>query len=234
MKEKKTDLRIIKTKNLLYSTLIALLKDYTFEEIKVSDICNKALINRSTFYAHYSDKYELLSSCIQDIKEELASKLRSNTNISNTKEYYMEMLDLFLTHIDENRELFSSIIINNKNSVIMDIFYATINADLTKRLKEEDKRYESIVPEEIITNFYVGAVVNVSMKWLTDYQKYTKADLIGFLDCLIPDKIGEKKIEFYSIFSNISTLLFSRLFRFSLIIPYNDLLCYSLLEISFE
>ncbi len=30
MKEKKTDLRIIKTKNLLYSTLIALLKDYTF------------------------------------------------------------------------------------------------------------------------------------------------------------------------------------------------------------
>lgn len=193
MKEKKTDLRIIKTKNLLYSTLIALLKDYTFEEIKVSDICNKALINRSTFYAHYSDKYELLSSCIQDIKKELASKLRSNTNISNTKEYYMEMLNLFLTHIDENRELFSSIIINNKNSVIMDIFYATLNADLTKRLKEEDKKYESVVPEEIITNFYVGAVVNVSMKWLTDYQKYTKADLVGFLDYLIPDKIGEKK-----------------------------------------
>lgn len=193
MKEKKTDLRIIKTKNLLYTTLINLLKDYTFEEIKVSDICNKALINRSTFYAHYSDKYELLSSCIQDIKEDLAEKLRSNKNISNTKEYYMEMLNLFLNHIDENRELFSSIIINNKNSVIMDIFHATINADLTKRLKEEDKKRELNVPEEIITNFYVGAVVNVSIKWLTDYQKYTKEDLIQFLDLLIPDKIGEKK-----------------------------------------
>lgn len=193
MKEKKTDLRIIKTKNLLYTTLINLLKDYTFEEIKVSDICSKALINRSTFYAHYSDKYELLAACIQDIKEELAEKLRSNKNISNTKEYYMEMLTLFLSHIDENRELFSSIIINNKNSVIMDIFYATINADLTKRLKEEDTKNELNVPEEIITNFYVGAVVNVSMKWLTDYQKYTKEDLINFLDCLIPDKIGEKK-----------------------------------------
>lgn len=193
MKEKKTDLRIIKTKNLLYTTLISLLKDYTFEEIKVSDICNKALINRSTFYAHYSDKYELLASCIQDIKDDLANKLRSNQNISNTKEYYMEMLNLFLSHIDDNRELFSSIIINNKNSVIMDIFYATINADLTKRLKEEDKKRELNVPEEIITNFYVGAVVNVSMKWLTDYQKYTKEDLITFLDCLIPEKIGEKK-----------------------------------------
>ncbi len=193
MKEKKVDLRIIKTKNLLYTTLISLLKDYTFEEIKVSDICNKALINRSTFYAHYTDKYELLASCIEDIKEELAEKLRSNKNISNTKEYYMEMLNLFLTHIEENRDLFSSIIINNKNSIIMDIFYATINADLTKRLKEEENKNDLNVPEEIITNFYVGAVVNVSIKWLTDYQKYTKEDLISFLDLLIPDKIGEKK-----------------------------------------
>ncbi len=193
MKEKKVDLRIIKTKNLLYTTLISLLKDYTFEEIKVSDICNKALINRSTFYAHYTDKYELLASCIQDIKEELAEKLRSNKNISNTKEYYMEMLRLFLTHIDENRELFSSIIINNKNSIIMDIFYATINSDLTKRLKEEENKSDLNVPEEIITDFYIGAVVNVAMKWLTDYQKYTKENLIQFLDLLIPDKIGEKK-----------------------------------------
>ncbi len=193
MKDKKTDLRIIKTKNLLYTTLINLLKDYTFEEIKVSDICNKALINRSTFYAHYSDKYELLSSCIQDIRKELAEKLQSNKNISNTKEYYMEMLNLFLSHIDENRELFSSIIINNKNSIIMDIFYATINTDLTKHLKEEDNKKELKVPEEIITNFYVGAVVNVAIKWLTDYQKYTKEELIEFLDSLIPETISEKK-----------------------------------------
>ena len=56
--EKKTDLRIIKTKKVIYEALIDLMKEKTFEEIKVSDICNKALINRSTFYAHYEDKYE--------------------------------------------------------------------------------------------------------------------------------------------------------------------------------
>ena len=35
-------------------------KDKTFEEIKVSDICKKALINRSTFYSHYNDFLLLL------------------------------------------------------------------------------------------------------------------------------------------------------------------------------
>ena len=66
--DKKDDLRVIKTKKILYETLIELMKTKTFEEIKVSDICTKALINRSTFYAHYEDKYELLLEFINSLK----------------------------------------------------------------------------------------------------------------------------------------------------------------------
>ena len=54
---KKQDLRIMKTKKALYQSLIQLMKEKTFEEIRVSDICELALINRSTFYAHFDDKY---------------------------------------------------------------------------------------------------------------------------------------------------------------------------------
>ena len=64
----KKDLRVVKTQNILYATLLSLMKEKTFEEIKVSDICNKALINRSTFYSHYNDKYELLADFIQEYK----------------------------------------------------------------------------------------------------------------------------------------------------------------------
>ena len=45
---KKIDLRILKTKRNLYEGLLTLMKEKTFEEIKVSDICSKAMINRST------------------------------------------------------------------------------------------------------------------------------------------------------------------------------------------
>ena len=100
---KKTDLRIIKTKNNLYQTLIKLMSDRPFEEIKVSDICEKALVNRSTFYSHYSDKYELLSSYIDTLKESLEKELEKNTSIKNTKEYYLEMISLFLNHVEEKK-----------------------------------------------------------------------------------------------------------------------------------
>ena len=96
---KKTDLRVIKTKNNLYQTLIELMSDMPFEEIKFSDICEKALVNRSTFYSHYSDKYELLSSYIDTLKDSLEKELEKNTSIKNTKEYYLEMISLFLDHV---------------------------------------------------------------------------------------------------------------------------------------
>ena len=53
----KNDLRVIKTNKALFNALLDLMKEKTFEEIKISDVCSKALINRSTFYAHYNDKY---------------------------------------------------------------------------------------------------------------------------------------------------------------------------------
>ena len=49
-------------------------KDKTFEEINVSDICKKALINRSAFYSHYYDKYELLVDFINVLKEEFVNE----------------------------------------------------------------------------------------------------------------------------------------------------------------
>ena len=64
--EKKIDLRIIKTKKNIYDAFISLMSEKTFEEIKVSEICDRALINRSTFYSHFDDKYTLFDSLISD------------------------------------------------------------------------------------------------------------------------------------------------------------------------
>ena len=88
---KKEDLRVTKTKMNLYEALMKLMKEKTFEEIKVSDICNVALTNRSTFYDHFADKYELLDSLINDLEKDLIKKLEENNIYSNAKEYYMRV-----------------------------------------------------------------------------------------------------------------------------------------------
>ena len=184
----KKDLRVIKTKNNLYNTLVELMKEKQFEEIKVSDICNHALVNRSTFYAHYNDKYELLEEYIKVLNESFTKELEKNKNISNTKEYYMEMIKIFLDHVEDKKQIYSSIMINNRNSMTMDIIYDVLNQDITNRLKNEEVKE---IPSDIVAKFYLGAIFNVGIEWLNNSNKYTKEELLKYLNLLLPEEISK-------------------------------------------
>jgi len=182
--ENKKDLRVIKTENLLYATLIDLLKEKTFEEIKVSDICNKALINRSTFYAHYQDKYELVVGFISTLKDELAKAIKDNGSTFNTKEYYLEMIEMILTHIEEKKKIYQDILTNNRNSIVMDILLDVINNDVNERLEKNLKENEKI-PSKVISTFYIGAVTSICIEWMKNTNEYSKEDIIHYLNLLM-------------------------------------------------
>ena len=59
---KKTDARIIKSKAAIQTAFIELLEEKGFQKISASEIIQRADINRSTFYAHYNDKFDLMNS----------------------------------------------------------------------------------------------------------------------------------------------------------------------------
>ena len=61
------DLRTTRTYLLLKNALLELLSKQSFDTIKVNDICNLAMVHRTTFYSHFSDKYELLDYCVNDL-----------------------------------------------------------------------------------------------------------------------------------------------------------------------
>ena len=96
--EKKEDLRITKTKKLLYEALLKEMETKAFEDIKVNDLCTISMINRSTFYSHYNDKYDLFVDLLNTLKNELFDKLDENKFIVSTKEYYMDFTD-YLTFL---------------------------------------------------------------------------------------------------------------------------------------
>lgn len=55
------DLRIRRTHKLLIDALRSLLEEKDFEDIHVKDICELAMVHRTTFYKHFEDKYQLMS-----------------------------------------------------------------------------------------------------------------------------------------------------------------------------
>ncbi|ALS23860.1 TetR/AcrR family transcriptional regulator [Paenibacillus naphthalenovorans] len=72
------DRRIYRTRLMIQESLISLILEKGFERISVKDIADHANVNRSTFYAHYQDKFDLLDTIIEE-KLALLSKLFKET-----------------------------------------------------------------------------------------------------------------------------------------------------------
>jgi AcrR family transcriptional regulator len=126
MTKKKEDLRVRKTKANLYKGLLKMLEQKSFEDIKIIDICNVSLINRSTFYDHFNDKYELLSSYLKDASERLADNLVSSIQdkkYTSVKSYYLAIIKSHLDYLynDVSRAASVKIIKNNLHSVASDM-----------------------------------------------------------------------------------------------------------------
>ena len=65
--DKRTDLRIQRTQKAIIDAFYELLEEKHFSSITIIDICDRALINRGTFYTHFQDKYQLLEKCVYDM-----------------------------------------------------------------------------------------------------------------------------------------------------------------------
>ena len=185
--KKKKDLRVIKTQTILYNTLLELLKEQPFEKIKVSNICQRARINRSTFYSHYNDKYELMVDFMNNLKESLKEELKKNNYSPNTRDYYIKMIGLLLNHIEEKKDVYQFALVNNENSIIIEMIENTIIDDITRSIEENNYNGNFKIPTEIISKFYIGGVIIVGASWLKGNIKYSKNQLIEYFDKLIPD-----------------------------------------------
>lgn len=71
------DIRITKTHMALSKTLMELLEKKSFQKITVNDICQQAMVSRSTFYLHFEDKYQLMRFCLEIERQKLDEAAQS-------------------------------------------------------------------------------------------------------------------------------------------------------------
>jgi AcrR family transcriptional regulator len=67
-----TNRRVRLTKQIIKESLIELMREYPISKISVKMLCEAADINRSTFYAHYTDTNDLLRHIQQEVISEVS------------------------------------------------------------------------------------------------------------------------------------------------------------------
>jgi AcrR family transcriptional regulator len=74
------DPRVKRTRKLIQQAFFELLAEKSFHQISVQDIAERATVNRTTFYAHFEDKYELYDQFVGDwFQEAVGSKVTSES-----------------------------------------------------------------------------------------------------------------------------------------------------------
>lgn len=164
MKEKKTDRRVRYTLMVIRQSFVKLLKQKPVSKITIKEICEDADINRATFYAHYTDQYDLLQQIedeiIQDINDFLSSydKLEMRTMPE-------EVLEKILEYIKANAELVMVLLSANGDIKfeqeivgIVGSQHFAIQADTSDEL-------------EYIYLFYATGALGIILKWLNEGMK---------------------------------------------------------------
>lgn len=78
-----SDPRVVRTRNLIVDAFAYLLKIKDFNSITINDITNKATINRTTFYAHFPDKYALIDGYLTNgFIEFIYRRVESNATLN--------------------------------------------------------------------------------------------------------------------------------------------------------
>jgi AcrR family transcriptional regulator len=102
---RKTDRRVLRTRDTLGDALFALMQGKNFEEITVQDLLDRAGVSRSTFYVHYRDKNDLLLSDVEDFLEWFSTALKRQ---GASPERLLPVQE-FLTHVRGSHEFYAAL-----------------------------------------------------------------------------------------------------------------------------
>ncbi len=183
MKNGKKDLRILKTEKLLKESLLELLKTNSLKDISVTEICEKAFVNRVTFYDHFNNKEELLNSIIEDIKQDIIKELKKDNSIYDFKKNYRKILEKVLNYFDDNKQYFNVSLIDHNNTIL---FVSSLHKIFLDYLGETMKE-DNIENTKITSQFFSGALVSVIFCWVKDNNKINKEDLLNNI-CILLEK----------------------------------------------
>ena len=178
----------IRSRKLINSALADLLQEKPLDKITVTDVVNRADINRGTFYAHYADIPDVVNHLIQQtfssIQAALTSQPRSHQLIAHT------MLAQIQGLLEEDLEFYKKILNSNAAPLMQERLVSTAVDYL---LQNRDAFYSGDPAEyELFIRFCAGGLSNLYRDWFAGRLPCTLEELTRAGETLVQRIIGTK------------------------------------------
>lgn len=158
----KENQRVKLTKRIFKDTLIALLKEKAVHEIKVKELCDKAELNRTTFYKYYENIYDVLADVEYDVlkdSEECINEIEDITESQIKNTLYKQ-----LCNIQKNKDVYYLLLINSADNE----FYENLMKTTVDFLKKKTEQTNVDLGEnyEYIFSYIIAGTIDIIKRWL--------------------------------------------------------------------
>jgi AcrR family transcriptional regulator len=162
------DRRALRTRQTLHETLIRLIGERDYDEITVADIADEANVGRSTFYAHFTDKDDLLRAGIGHLRQMLIHEHEAAVGGEGRADQRALGFAGFLTeHLKERHQLYRAMMRGRAGPIILEqirqFLCEIVRSELTAAAR---KRPGKAAAAEFAVQFVVGAYMSVVTWWL--------------------------------------------------------------------
>jgi len=183
--EEKMDLRIRKTYLALHKAFTELLEEKRFEEFTVNELCDRAMIRRTTFYKHFADKYEYYTFYMKEIVATFQDRLDPDVPDGDAGTYLMHMSRELLRFIKQHDKLVQNVRNSSMFPILLSILLDQISSDTTRVLRRS--RLTQMKKSEIegISAFYAGGLSNMLFQNLKHDEPIDEAQFLSLIEVFI-------------------------------------------------
>lgn len=185
------DLRIRRTRKLLQQALIELTIEKGFAGVTVRDLTDRAMVNRSTFYRHYADKYALLRQYLEDLYR-LIDVEGNGPPTSYAADQPPPGLVSLLKHMQLNADFYRVMLGPNGDAAFCaESFRSYIEEGFRTRLPNETVPTDPAAPPiGLSVSYLLHAGTGAIVWWLEQGQSITAEQMAGWLIRLSTAVIG--------------------------------------------
>lgn len=182
------DLRVQRTYKLLGDAFVSLLREKNFDQITVREICDRAMVRRTTFYQHFKDKQDFLVWFIRGKQKEFLLHAKyCEDPVSGIEDYMTGILAEVLRFLRENRHLIDAISGSASGGVSpLKVFSDAWVKDLTVILEKYESQAGIGLPASpaIAAEYYVGGVLGVARWWYVNGCACSEEDMVSAIRAL--------------------------------------------------
>ena len=161
------DRRIQRTRQALHKALISLVLERGYGAVTIKDVVKRANVGRSTFYAHYPSKEDLLTAEIEDLRATLADEQGAAlARQGGASARCLGFSRALFEHAQDYRDVYRVLVGERGASIIiarMRALFAELVRDLTQLLP---RTAQGDIPRSALVQFVVGSLMSILTWWL--------------------------------------------------------------------